>query len=221
MQQVGHDLFCQRAIGLGKLRTDVEEEYHFVVGQLGNDLVRLRVELPGSVVGIGAARKYGQQQDLHLRQLGPQLLDNRFDSLGRSLRLCSRPIVRADHHYGQLRRDAIEVSVIEPPQDVLRLVAANAQIDRMPLFVVLFPHIFAAAFPALSDRVANKNKLCIPLFYPGVDLLLPLLPPSFIHRRGRDGHARRRFLRLHDGLRQGRRARDQQGYSQYSIALHG
>ena len=93
---------------------------------------------------------------------------------------CRPGVVRADHDHGQLGMQALEVAVIEPPQDVLGLIAADAEIQSMPFLVVFLPNFFAAPFPTMRDRIANEEQLGVRmLLHAFIQRVLPL-DPAFI-----------------------------------------
>ena len=81
--------------------------------------------------------------------------DDHLDALGDFARRAGA-VVRADHQHGQLGRDAVDVAVVETPEDVFDAVAAEAQVHGVAFRIILAPDLLAAAFPAVGDRVADK-----------------------------------------------------------------
>ena len=68
-------------------------------------------------------------------------------------------IVRADHDHGHFRFQSVKLAVLETPEDVLRAIPADAQVEALASAVILAPDIFARAFPALRDGIANKGDV--------------------------------------------------------------
>ena len=97
--------------------------------------------------------------------------------------------------------------MVEPPEDVLRLVAADAEVDGVAFAVELLPHVLAGAFPAVGDRVADEDQIDVPLSYPGVDRLVPLLPCRVLAANRHDGRNRFRILGRRNGRGKCRPAR--------------
>ena len=85
MQEVGHDLLGERAIGLRKFASDVEEEDVFAVVELGDDGVHLLQLLVGGTQFASrfvTTRKHGKQEDFRLRLLGADGFDDGGDTFG-------------------------------------------------------------------------------------------------------------------------------------------
>ena len=101
------------------------------------------------VLGVGPAGEDRQHQDLRLRQLLAELFHDRLDPGGDFLGIAAADVVRADHEHGQLGLDAVDIAVVQPPQHVLRLVAADPQVDRVAFLVELLPDLFARTLPAM------------------------------------------------------------------------
>lgn len=72
--------------------------------------------------------------------------------------LVSWDVINADQHHGNRGAEAVQVAVFQAPQHVLGVIAADAQIQRVTGRVILGPHRFAVAFPALRDGIAHKNQ---------------------------------------------------------------
>src|SRR5207247_4686266 len=98
-------------------------------------------------------------------RLSAACVQNRFDPARdivdrRGGRRYAPNVVRAGEHDDDLRVDAVELTVLEPPQDVLRLVGAPSEIGSVPAEEILRPvreelRIVGGA-PAPRDRVADK-----------------------------------------------------------------
>ena len=119
------------------------------------------------VVFRRAAREDRRQHHLGLRLLGADFLQNLADAedgVGRRLvrEVLEVPrIVRADHEEHALRLVAIQFAVVEPPQHVLRAVAARSEVKHLPvalgeIFLLLFP---APALPEVGYGVADEYHL--------------------------------------------------------------
>jgi hypothetical protein len=54
------------------------------------------------------------------------------------------------------------LAVFKTPEDVFRAVAADAHVDDLAMAVKFLPDIFAVAFPALRDGVADELEVVIP-----------------------------------------------------------
>ena len=68
-------------------------------------------------------------------------------------------VVRADHEHDFLRLETVEVAVLQPPQDMFRAVAADAEIRGLQRRPILLPHRFAFGFPAVRNGVAEEHEL--------------------------------------------------------------
>lgn len=89
-------------------------------------------------------------------------------------------VVRADHEHGQLGRDTLDITVIQPPKDVLGAIAADAQVDGVARSVVFVPNGLSAAFPAVGDGVADQQHIDVPLGNPLVHLRMAIGPPFVV-----------------------------------------
>ena len=157
---------------------EVEESNPLAVVQLVQGLVDLE-GLGALGAEILAEGEYAEQQDFSLGQLLAELLDNRshaFQSLpGRVL--IAGDVVDADEDDGNFGFKAVEVAVVEAPEDVLGVIAADAQVEGVAGGVILRPNLFAIAFPALDDGVADEDDLGLSLAFldPFVQLEEPLI----------------------------------------------
>ena len=111
--------------------------------------------------------------------------DDRLDAGGDIFRRVAAGVVGTDHDHGQLRLDPVDIAVIQPPQHVLRLIAADARVHRLPRTVVFLPH--GIVVPALRDRVAEEDQIDVPLRGAGVDLLVTLVPIAVARHGDRRG----------------------------------
>ena len=119
-------------------------------------------ELVPHRVGLLAAGEDAQEQDLGLGQPLPQLLDDRRDALGDLLGRGRAGVVRADHQHDDLRLDAVELAVLDTPEDVLGPVAADAEVGRVPGPVEPLPDVII--IPPLRDRIAEEEQVDRPPF---------------------------------------------------------
>ena len=102
-------------------------------------------------------------ENLHHHDLGrgkplPQVRGAGLDPFGRRLdaRLGrEKHVVVADQQHAHLRFETVHAAVIEPPQDVLRLVAADPDVHRLPLREVFGP----CGSPLLRDRVSDQQHV--------------------------------------------------------------
>ena len=110
------------------------------------------------------AREDTQEQDLGLGQPLPDLFHDRGDTLGDLVGRARADVIRADHEHDDLRRDPLELTVLDSPEDVLGPVAADAEIGRFPRSVEPLPD--RVIVPTLGDRIAEEeqvDRLFIPL----------------------------------------------------------
>ncbi len=114
VQQVGHDILGQLAVGSEERLVDVQEVDSLVVGQVADQVVDPVVNFPQRVIALGASREDGQQQDFRFRGTLAQLGHNGLDTgsrLGRFI-LAVAGIVGADHDHGQFRSNAIHLAML-------------------------------------------------------------------------------------------------------------
>ncbi len=122
-------------------------------------------------------REDGKDQHFGVGQLRPQLCDDRGNAFRDFLRRIGFEVVGANHEHGEFRGNAVDVSVIQAPEHVLGLVAAYAEIDGVTVAVVGVPYHLAFAFPPMSDRVADKQKVGVALLDALIESLMPFHPP--------------------------------------------
>src|SRR4029078_6845395 len=97
--------------------------------------------------------------------------------------------------HSRLRLDTFDVAVFQPPKHVLRAVAADAQVHRFTVVVMLLPHFSAGTFPAFGNRVANTHQIYFSLLGALVQLHMSLHPIR-VTRNWSDGRMRGRVVRL-------------------------
>ncbi len=66
-------------------------------------------------------------------------------------------VIRADHEHDHLGLDAVELAVLDSPEDVLGPVAADAEIGRVPGPVEPLPDL--VIIPPLGDRIAEEEQV--------------------------------------------------------------
>lgn len=110
-----------------------------------------------------------------MRFLLAQRGDDGRDAVGDLLGAVAAHVVGADHQHGRLRRDAFQFLALgDAPKDVLRAIAADAEIGGLQRIEAFLPHVFAAAFPSLRDRVAQEQHLDIALLGTVEKALVPV-----------------------------------------------
>ena len=122
-------------------------------------------------------------------------------------------VVGADHEDDHLGADAVELAVLNAPDHVVRLVAADAEVGRLVLAEIMFPDVRGLA-PALGDGVAEEKHAHRAALASGQELLVQLKETRVaglgnggrrINGRGwHCGCGRRRGSLHRSGLRAGR-----------------
>jgi putative membrane-bound dehydrogenase-like protein len=160
MQVVWHDFARDAAILVNEPVAEINPKDILPVREFMDDLIYLQ-NLSALVVDVLAAREDRTEENFRLRQPGAKLLDDHAHTLGNLFGgvVFAVGIVRADHEDGGFWTEAVDIAVVETPEDVLGAIAADAEIDGVIFGVILFPHFLARAFPALRDRVADKDDL--------------------------------------------------------------
>jgi hypothetical protein len=95
-------------------------------------------------------------------------------------------VVGADHQDRQLRRDPVEMAVLQPPENILGAVAAETHVDGIARGIVLVPKL-RHPFPAVGDRVADHEQIDMPLLDALVDRVVADRPPAMKMLRSRGG----------------------------------
>ncbi len=117
-------------------------------GHVGSDLTVL--------VGTRPAGEHGEHEHLHAGNLGADHADDLAIGGGDLGGVVRAGVVGTEHEHGDLRGQAVKFPVLNAPDDVLSLVAADSEIRRLPLAVVVLPDVRRLG-PALRDRVADEN----------------------------------------------------------------
>ena len=167
------------------------------VVQLLDERVDLVDLLALGMIGLLCAREDRQQENLRLRLFRAQVLDDgghafsdfRGRVAGRLAVTLEAGVVRADHHHHGLRLDAIELAVLQPPQDVLRAVTADAEVRGLQRGEVRIPDFLATlllAAPGVGDGVTDEEHVDIPLLGDFDEAFMALDPVS-LARLGFDG----------------------------------
>src|SRR5207245_270861 len=102
-----------------------------------------------------------QNQDLGGGKLGADVLNDRGHTGADLFGGIMAAVVLTDHHDGEFRRDAVDVAVVEAPQDVFSAIPANAQIQRVAGGIVAVPGIFALCIVVLDNRVTHIDQIDI------------------------------------------------------------
>ena len=161
-----------RAVGIEK-----------IVGQIEDLHFRVTVDLQWieGIVGLFdvfvegfsgcMARQDLRQDDVRLGELVSDVGHTHLYPFGGSFDARLRReehVVVADHHNNQARFEAFDAAVIEPPQYVLRFIAADADIDRLIISKMLLPCVIEGPLiertaPLLGDAVADEKDVDGPL----------------------------------------------------------
>ena len=136
------------------------------------------------------------RHDAHQNRLDPRIhrLSLRQDGLHPSCNLRRRivRVVGPDQHHRHLRVQPLDWIILHPPQDVLRLVAADSKIQRIAARKVRLPHRFTLAAPTLRNRVAKKQNIDIPTVERGQLPRRKLQQVRIIEKTSHVGHCRLR-----------------------------
>ncbi len=112
-------------------------------------------------VGLLAAGEDAEQQDLGLGRRCRSSSTMALIPCAISSAVAELGVVGADHEHDDLGLDAVELAVLDPPEDVLGPVAADAEIGRVPRPVEPLPD--RVVVPALRDRIAEEEQVDVPL----------------------------------------------------------
>ena len=94
---------------------------------------------PASVGGFFAAREDGHENDMGVRTAFLVFRDRYFDAIGDFIGAILSAIVGADHQDDDFWVHPVNLSVVQPPEDVLNGVRAPAEVGRVPAVEMLFP----------------------------------------------------------------------------------
>ncbi len=167
VEEVGHDVFGESAVGLEEGGADVHEGDGFAVGEGLEEIVDGGVVDAEFVGGFFAAWEDAEEEDLGIGEFGVELVEDGFDAGGGVGGWFSgfavTGVVGADHEDDEFGFEAVEVAVVETPEDVFGAVAADAEVGG---FVIgpCIPCGFACAIPALGDGVAEEDELGFAFF---------------------------------------------------------
>ena len=89
-------------------------------------------------------------------------------------------VIGADHHDGCFGQNAVDVAVIQPPQDVFGAITPDTEVHRVAVAVVLCPDLLTGALPAMRDRIADEDEIGVALLGSFVEALVPLHPPVLL-----------------------------------------
>lgn len=169
MKEIRHDLFWDAAIGLDKDVADIEPEHFLVVGEVLERLVHLQ-NFAALSIELLTTRKDPKQKDFCIWKFLLHLADNRRDTIHDFFTAIAifPGVVRADHQDGHFAENIFGMPVIDSPKNMLRFVAADAEVQQCIFLVQPGPGILPGAFPSLRDGIANENNvvLTLVLFYP-------------------------------------------------------
>ena len=154
MHAIGRDLSRQRAVRPEQAQANIGETHLPAVGEVGDQPVHFS---DFQSIGAGGGMilgKRAEQKDLRLRQFLPQPGENCFDAAGDvGGRVMGRGdnIVDANHQHHQSGTEPVHGTVVELPEDVLRLTAGDADRGGPPGHKRAVPHFPADVAPAGSD----------------------------------------------------------------------
>ncbi|HEX9365523.1 MAG TPA: hypothetical protein VF921_02790 [Vicinamibacterales bacterium] len=164
VQLVGvHHAVEQPSVLVGELVVHIDVAHPRAVGEpgeVGVDGLDLRENSQVVIAGKDAG-----QDNRRRRRFPPNGVNDPRKAAGdrRNLRVAARPrpdVVRAGQDHDDLRVDAVQLSVLEPPEHVLNLVRAPAEVRGIPAEEIRLPvrevgRIVDRA-PAAHDRVADE-----------------------------------------------------------------
>jgi hypothetical protein len=114
-------------------------------------------------------------------------LDDGGDAVGDLLGAMAAGVVRADHEDGDLGGDAVEFAVLDAPEDVLGLIAADAEVGGLQGTEGFVPDFLAAAAaPAVGDGIAEEEDVNI-AFLGDLDKAFVAFDPALVARAGGGG----------------------------------
>ena len=155
--------------------------------------------LGGAVdVSVSHAGQDAEQDDLRARHAAAGLIDDRLNA-GDGLRgvpMHPAHVVGADQDDRDLRMQAVELAVLDAPQQMRGGVALEAEVERVPVGVEPLPSggevapIFRPGLlPILGDAVAKPNQVDAPATGLGKFRLVAGAPPAGFHAAdGRRGY---------------------------------
>ncbi len=157
-----HDGFRDRTVVLDELGTQVEVENVAAVIETGKRLIDLK-NFPALRAERLAARKDAEQDDFCVRLADANLLHDggyAFENFSLGVVL-SVGIVGSDHDDGDFGFDAVKLPLFESPENILRLITVDGEVDDLALAVKFLPYIPARVFPPLSDGVSDEFNVVV------------------------------------------------------------
>lgn len=158
MLKVGHEGLDDGFIRPHEDLVDVEIEDVLIVGEFCGHVIGLG-ETDAFIPRFLATEKDAQEKDLHIREFLAQFVNDGGDATANFLARIVSAIVLANHDDGEFRGDAVEVAMLDPPEDVFSAVAADAEVGRVAMYVISVPDRFPLVFPIFNDGVANPKEI--------------------------------------------------------------
>jgi len=153
-------------VHVGQRVRQIDEADGLAVGQPRQVPVHLLNAGPGA--GIVVARKHARHDHNSLGSVRTTELDNRLDAareIGNAgvVERVAVDVVRTRLHDEHLRRNSVELAVREPPEHVLRAIAAPREVRRMPAVEAFTPvreelRIIGRAPPPRSCAGAPRHR---------------------------------------------------------------
>src|SRR5208282_3698979 len=85
--------------------------------------------------------------------------NDHFNGLRNVVRGVAVAVVGANHQHDDLGMDAVQLTVFDAPEDVLRAVATDAEVGGVARRVVFVPNRPAFAAPVVSDGIALEQNV--------------------------------------------------------------
>nr|GEU28380.1 hypothetical protein [Tanacetum cinerariifolium] len=158
MQKILHDRRRHVAIRLQEALAVVLVDDGLAVIEAGDHAVEFfHLRALGALARL-LVRQHGVEQQARVRVQRAQLCHHRLHALEHLGRRCLavEEIIDADGEHHQLRMQVARMAVVEAPQHIARVVAADAEIGRLPFAERFIPDLLV---PALGDRVAHEQQV--------------------------------------------------------------
>ena len=204
MEQVGHDFFGEGAVRFEEFRAEVEVVYGFPVVELGDDGVHGLVLVALRVICVTcSAREDAEEEDFGVLRALVDGADDVTDSVGDFFWgvLLGAAVVGADHENDDLGFDAVELTVLDAPEDVLGSVAADPEVGWGVFSEGSLPDC-ALASPTCGDGVAEEHELGFSFLCDGDEGVVGF-HEAFLRSAGFGIHLWGSDIRLLDGQRSG------------------
>ena len=133
---VHHHALRERTVRIEEPSVEITPNDFVAVGEPLDEDIDLFLRDSPRMVGRGAAGEYRQQNRLRLRLLSGDDVEDGLDA-GRRVVRTFPAVVRADHQHETLGAVAVQLAVLKTPQDVLRTVAAEAEVEHGISFLLL------------------------------------------------------------------------------------